>query len=73
MADHGITDDAEKYWVLREFWPNNDMSAYILCAEPKDRNFKSLCAYLMHKDEALPQALLPKKQTQNISGCDLNN
>ena len=26
MADHGIIENAEKYWVLREFWPNNDMS-----------------------------------------------
>ena len=73
MADHGIYDEDDKYFVLREYWPNNDMSAYILCTEPRDRNFKSLRAYLMHKDGALPRALLPKKQIQNISGCDLNN
>ena len=73
MADHGIYDEADKYFVLREYWPNNDMSAYILCTEPRDRNFKSLRAYLMHKDGALPRALLPKKEFHNISGCDLNN
>ena len=60
MADQGITDNAEKYWVLREFWPNNDMSAYLLCTEPNNRNFKSLRRYLMKKDGVLPRVLLPK-------------
>ena len=73
MADHGIYDEDDKYIVLREHWPNYDMSAYILCTEPRDRNLKSLRDYLMHKDGALPRALLPKKQIQTISGCDLNN
>ena len=39
MADHGIYDEDDKYFVLREYWPNNDMSAYILCTEPRDKNF----------------------------------
>ena len=45
MADYGIYDEDDKYFVLREYWPNNDMSAYILCTEPRDRNFKSFRAY----------------------------
>ena len=57
--------------TLSRHWP--DMSAYILCTEPRDRNFKNLRAYLMHKDGALPRVLLPKKEFHNISGCDLNN
>ena len=73
MADHGIVDNAEKYWVLREFWPNNDMSAYILCTAPEDRNFRTLRTYLLQKDGVLPRVLLPKKQFNSISGCDLNS
>ena len=73
MADHSIYDEDDKYFVLREYWPNNDMSAYILCTEHRDRNLKTLRAYLMHKDGALQRALLPKKQIRNIRGCDLNN
>ena len=56
---------------MSRHWP--DMSAYILCTEPRDRNFKNLRAYLMHKDGALPRVSLPKKEFNNISGCDLNN
>ena len=67
MADYGIYDEDDKYFVLREYWQNNDMSAYILCTEPRDRNFKILHAYLMHKDGALPRALLPKKNRFWIS------
>ena len=26
LADHGTIENAEKYWVIREFWPNKDMS-----------------------------------------------
>ena len=62
MADHGMYDEDDKYFMLREYWPNNDMSAYILCTDPRDRNFKSLRAYLMHKDGALPRALVPKNK-----------
>ena len=50
LADHGIIENAEKYWVLSEFWPNKDMSDYALCTVPKDRNFASLRKYLMEKD-----------------------
>ena len=58
MANHGIYDEDDKYLVLREYWPNNDMSAYILLTESRNRNIKSLRAYIMHKNGALPRALL---------------
>ena len=73
MANHGITDNAEKYWVIREFWPNNDMSVYLRCTEPNNINFSSLRRYLMEKDGVLPRVLLPYKQDHSISRCDLNN
>ena len=73
MADHGIIENAEKYWVLREFWPNNEMSEYFLCTAPEDRNFESLSKYLMEKDGVLPKVLLPKKQFDSVSGYDLKN
>ena len=73
MADHGIVDNTEKYWVLREFWPNNDLSAYMRCTAPEDRNYNTLRAYLLEKDGVLPCVLLPKKQFNSVSGCDLND
>ena len=74
MANHGIYDEDDKYLVLREYWPNNDMSAYILLTESRNRNIKSLRAYIMHKNGALPRALLLNlKNNHNNSWCDLNN
>ena len=70
MANHGITDTAGKYWVLREFWPNNDMSAYLRCTKPNNRKFLSWCRYHIEKDGRLPRVLLQKKPTY-ISRCDL--
>ena len=72
MADHCIVDNAEKYWLLRELWPNNVMSAYFLCTATEDRNFRTLRTYLL-QDGVLPRVLLPKKQFNSISGCDLNS
>ena len=66
-------DNLEKYWVLREFLPNNDMSDYILCTAPKDRNFRSLRKYLIEKYGVLQWVLLQKKQFDSVSGYDLNN
>ena len=73
LTDHGIIENAEKYWVLREFWPKEEMSDYILCAAPKDRKFKKLRKYLIEKDGVLPQVLIPKKQFDSVNGYDLNN
>ena len=42
MADHGIFNEAEKYWIIREFWLNKDMWAYILSTDRRIRKFKSL-------------------------------
>ena len=73
MADHGNIDNSEKYWVLREFWPNKDLSEYVLCTAPEDRNFESLRKYLMEKDRVLPRVLLPKKQFDSVSGNEIKN
>ena len=72
LADHGIIENAEKYWVIREFWPNKDMSDYNLCTAHKDRNFGSLRKYLLEKDGVLPHVLLPKKEFKSVSVYDLN-
>ena len=68
IADHGITDNSEKYWLLREYFPNQDMSEYILYRAPENRNCGSLGKYLMEKDGVLPRVLPPKKQLDSVSG-----
>ena len=58
--------------MIREFWPNKDMSDYNLCTAPKDRKFGSLRKYLLENDGVLPHILLPKKEFKSVSGYDLN-
>lgn len=60
MADHGIFNEAEKYCIIRQFWINNNMSAYLQCTEQNNRNFRSLRRYLMEKDGVLPRVFITK-------------
>ena len=68
LADHGIIENAEKYWVIREFWPNKDMSDYTLCTAPKDRNFGSLRKYLIEKDGVCHRFYCQRKNLSLLVG-----
>ena len=61
MADHGIFNETEKYWITRDFWLNKDLLAYTLGTDRKDRNFTSLKAFLIKKAGVLLQGRVSKK------------
>ena len=56
-------NEAENNWIIWKFWPNQEMRAYTLYTDSKDRNFTSLKTFLIEKGGLLPQVLLPKKNS----------